>query len=342
MRYLEDQFKPSAIFTYFDRLRIWLREPLPMGAVDRLRKLCAKVIVRRKRAWFDWRYRGSLEILQPTLSALQFLARLDNRVLLNYVEIACDFIFAAPHDVKRCLRLFRDSFLQLWHRPTMIVKTYLQGYTTREPPEPGERRTGQWFQYYIDQPCRLTQESHCFHLEGKYQGVQFLQRVGLWHPRDLTNFDFDDHFTRKMMFYRLDLERLDRYDDNCRTGRKRRTSQIETFGSLSFNVDFWRGVILYRRLSAHPDSNDSSLQQFVNRYGRGPFLTRLTSFYVHINKCSYQQMLHSGLYAASERSVRRDDYIGQLLSANCPIPFWMPGLGENTNKPRKLVLVHWI
>jgi hypothetical protein len=287
MGYLKDQLKPFASYTYFDRLRFWLREPLPIGAVDRLRKLCAKVIVDRKQAWFDWRYRERLDILQPTQSALQFLARLDNRVLFNYVEIACDFIFADPHAVQRCLQLFRDSFLQAWHRPTMQVRAYLQGYTTREPPEPGERRTGQWFQYYIDQPCRLTQEPYCCHFEGKHQGVQFLRRIGLRHPRDLINFDFDHYFARRTTLYRLDLERLGRYDDNRSTGRRRRTSQIQTHGSLSFNVDFWRGAILYRRLSTHPDSNEWSLQQFVDRYGRGPFITRLTSFYVHINKAQF-------------------------------------------------------
>jgi hypothetical protein len=131
----------------------------------------------------------------------------------------------------------------------------------------------------------LTLDPYCFHFEGKHQGAQFLRRIGLRHPRDLINFDFDDYFARKMMLYRLDLERLGRYDDNRCTSRKRRTSQIETHGSLSFNVDFWRGAILYRRLSAHPGSNDSSLQQFVDHYGRGPFLTPLTSFYVHVSKC---------------------------------------------------------
>jgi hypothetical protein len=283
IRYLENQCKPLAIHIYFDRMRIWLREPLPTDAADRLRKLCAKVIVGRKRAWFDWRYRQCLDISQPTPSALHFLARLENNVLFNYVEISCDFIFATPHAVQRCLKLFRDSFLQSWHRFTMQVEAYPQGYTTRKPPESGERRTGQWFQYYIDRLCRLTQDPYCFHFEGKHQGVQFLQRIGLRHPRDLTNFDFDGYFAEKMILYRLDLERLGRYEDNRRTGRKRRTSQIVTHGSLSFNVDFWRGAIFYRRLSAHSDSNDSSLQQFVDRYGRGPFLTPLASFYVHIN-----------------------------------------------------------
>jgi hypothetical protein len=288
MHYFEDHFKASGIYIYFDRLHIWLCEPWPTAAVNKLRKLCAQVIAKEDPAWFDPQYRQSLEILQPTPSALQFLARLDNSVLFNYVEIACDVIFVDPHALQRCLELFRHSFLQAWHRLTMRVQAYPQGFTTRDTPEPGERRTGHWFQYYSDRLCRLTQEPNCFHFEGKYQGVQFLRRIGLRHPRDLINFDFDDYFARKMMLYRLDLERLGRYDDNRRTGRKRRTSQIETHGSLSFNVDFWRGAMLYRRLSAYPDSTDSSLQQFVDHYGRGPFITPLTSFYVHINKCFIQ------------------------------------------------------
>jgi hypothetical protein len=98
-----------------------------------------------------------------------------------------------------------------------------------------------------------------FPFEGKHQGVQFLRRIGLRHPRDLIKFDFDDYFAKRTILYRLDLERLGRYDDNRGTGMKRRTSQIRTHGPLSFNVDFWHGAILYRRLSAHPDSNDNSL-----------------------------------------------------------------------------------
>jgi hypothetical protein len=38
-------------------------------------------------------------------------------------------------------------------------------------------------------------------------------------------------------------------------------------------------------LSVHPGSNDSSLQQFVDRYGRGP-ISHATDFFL----CSYQQI----------------------------------------------------
>jgi hypothetical protein len=175
-----EQFKPTAIHFYFDRMRVWLQQPISTVHVRRLRKECGRGGLHdvSEPAWFDRRYRQKLELHQPSTLALQSLSRLGDGVLLNYVEIACDLIFSDRDSVERCLELFMGSFVQPWHRNTMQVRAYPEGYTTRAPPQPGERRVGHWSQYYVDKTSRLTGAPHCFHFEGKHEGVQFVRRSG--------------------------------------------------------------------------------------------------------------------------------------------------------------------
>jgi hypothetical protein len=158
--------RPSAIYTYFDKVRIWLREPLLKRVVSRLNKGCLGGIIEDQNpAWFDRSYQQKLELFQPTNWVLQFLARLDDGVLLNCAEPACNLIFADSDAVERYVLLFKYSFIQLWHRPTMLVEAYSQGFTTRRPPDLGGRRAGRWFHWYGDHPCNLTQDPNCFHFE---------------------------------------------------------------------------------------------------------------------------------------------------------------------------------
>ncbi len=142
-------------------------------------------------AFFDPHYVQHLELHQPTTEALHLLDHLDDDgVLINYVEVSIDLIFVDDCTPWQWDERFKKGFLQPWHGK-MQVRSYPEGYTTRRPPEAGERHTGHWYDWYGDRPCKLTGETACFHFEGRHEGTQFVRRIGLHQPRDLISFDFD-------------------------------------------------------------------------------------------------------------------------------------------------------
>jgi hypothetical protein len=131
-------------------------------------------------------------------------------------------------------------------------------------PQPGDRRSGHWFEFYADRPCKLTGEPNCFHFEGKHAGAQYVHRLGLHHPRDLLDFDFDAYFARAMRLYQIDFDRLGRFDHNRRTGDRRKRSIVEQIGRVGYNGDRLRVGLLLELHSRHPDGSGSSLQRFVD------------------------------------------------------------------------------
>jgi hypothetical protein len=269
------------VYTYFDRIRVWLRKPLHLRQLKSLERQCV-LHVEDGPAWFDPIYQQKLEIYQPSDGALQCLARLPYDVLLNYLEVTCDFIMADEAANQRLLEAFKRGFLQPWHRSKRARSYPNGGYTTRICPAPGERRTGCWFEAYIDKPNKLSGEVNCFHIEGRYEGRQLLRSVRIEHPRDLVDFDFDQYFSKHLKLYHMDHERLGRYHHNKLSKAKRRRISIGPYG---YNCDRARGMVLYRALSVDEDGEDCSLQSFVDRYGRGPFLTRPpVHLYVHLKK----------------------------------------------------------
>jgi hypothetical protein len=246
---------PLDIHVYFDRVRIWSREPLSRRDRKLLEEHCGRLY------FLDTGFGSKIEIYQLREAALPRLAYFPDDATVNYLEPTCDLIVPDAAQILRLNEAFKHGFLQPRHR-SKGVKSYRSGFSTRSLPKPGARRAGLWFQWYADRPCKLTGEVNCFHFEGKYEGRQAVKRVGIQHPRDLKNFEFDGYFRKCLVLYQLDLERLGRYDHNKYSHAKRKRTEIN---------DKKHGMILYRILSAHADQEDRSLQRFVDQYGRGPY-----------------------------------------------------------------------
>ena len=213
-----------------------------------------------------------LEIYQPNSAALRLLATLPDNASVAYIEVACDVIAPDESSLENISAAFQHGFLQP-HRRKKRAQAFradsgrVTGITTRTNPNPGERRRGHWFQFYSDRPCKITGELHCFHFEGKYEGAQAVKSLGIYHPRDLENFSFDEYFSKHASkLYCINHDRLGRFDDNRRSRGKRKKSYME-----KWNSDRYRGHRIYRILSLD-HGNGNSLQTFVDRYGRGPFL----------------------------------------------------------------------
>jgi hypothetical protein len=268
---IPDSVKPVAIHFYFDKSHLWLTEPLDTRQLDALTPECRKVPYHdeSKPAPFDRHYRQYLD-LQPSPEALRMLLAWRDHAYINYVEPAFDLVFGNYFAAEWWTELFQNHFLQGHHRASMSVASYPDGGFSTRPHRHGKPRRGRWFHYYSDKPCRITHESHCFHFEGKHDGVAAVRRLGIHSLADLVSFDFVDYFTRSLKLYSVDLERLGRFERNRRSGSRR---QQPTSGNGNWNHDKAIGSALYRRLSLHHDgSHAHSLQQFVDSYGRGPFL----------------------------------------------------------------------
>jgi hypothetical protein len=274
----------AARYCYIDKLQVWLRRPLNEKQLRQIQQHSDFTHAENERCWWDWRYVQKLQLYRPDRCAILLIAALDDTTVLNYIEIAVDFIFRDEGEVQRWLDAFKSGFLHRWHCRQMCVAAYSNGFSTRAAPRRGESRRGRWFNYYADKPCRITGEVDCFHFEGKHCGVQFLRRIGIHHPRDLVDFDFSSYFRKNLVLYNLDLERLGRYHDNCQRKTKRKKSRIIKYGARGiYNQDARLGGLLYQALAVHPDQQERSLLRFVDHYGRGPFLTPL-HIYDHVHK----------------------------------------------------------
>jgi hypothetical protein len=273
-KWMQD-FIPLDVYHYFDRIRIYMKGQISDAWLEALKRECGSVQPLGP-AWFNKRYQ-KLEIYQPTPAALLQLSTLPDNAFVSYVEVACDVIVPDAISLEIVSKAFLEGFLQPYHRDKK-AKVFIDeggcvtGFTTRTSPEKGERRRGFWLQWYVDRPCKLTGEPFCFHFEGKHEGSQAVRRLGFRHPRDLVNFDFRAYFKKQAStLYKADYERLGRFHDNRQKWKRRKTASKEKWTS-----DIRTGHLLYKALSQDPENKVSSLQQFVDTYGKGPFLERYT------------------------------------------------------------------
>jgi hypothetical protein len=228
------------IHTYFDRIRLRFRRPLP------LRELRAVVRLQH----FEHR----VEVFQPGREALELMATLPDDVSISYLEPAFDFIVRPNADVSGAIDMLRSSVL-LPHRTAEAQAWGDLGLTTRRP-IPDRQRAGRWLCAYADRPSKIC-GSPCVHVESRVEGSRQVRRLGIVHPRDLLGFNHLEHFA-SIRLYRLDRERLGRYHTNSRTGSRRRKPRLDSLGN---NRDAMQGELLYRIFGTDADGTSRSLHR---------------------------------------------------------------------------------
>jgi hypothetical protein len=267
--------KPPEIHCYFDKLRLWLITPLNDREHKQLEAECRGRVERFDTpAIFHPKYRQEIQVYQPYPKALHMLTYLGDRdgAMLVSAELARDLSPIPDRLMEFVKRAVRHAYAEPYHRSTTPTKSFPHGFSTRDAASrKDKRRRGKWSTWYTDDPDRFDGVSPCLHFEVKVEGASALRRVGLNHPRDLVGFDFESFFARHLTLYAIDFKRLGRFHRNRRSGSKRQKPE-RWDGRLGYSL-WW----IHSRIK-HTD--DHLLQQFLDSYGKGPFLVPLSITYV--------------------------------------------------------------
>lgn len=226
--------KPDAIYSFIDRLHVWDREPLTPRQLAPVERHCGGgLFVFNGPDGFFGGYHQQIQMVQPDFQALRLLARLRPDVYPNKLEPALDWIF--PDEA---LLAEAVDFLDRYH-----VKPYRRaGHSRRYQHGDGfytdaPRAPNNFFPYH-DQPCRLTGEAHCLHMNWTMLR-RAMERAGLFTLDDILKLEFDWFWfwQKRLRFQELDYRELGRL---YRVARGRTARQR----SRGFDRDLADGVVL--------------------------------------------------------------------------------------------------
>ena len=184
----------------------------------------------------------------------------------NYVEVAIDIVVSEWAEALALHHFLDGSFLQSWHGKQQLIR-----YSPLGEDDPcatsysGQRKANLRFAWYSDRLSEIASEP-CLHFESRHKGMAACRRAGVHTAADLIRFDHRAHWRRYLACYRIDIAQLGLANANTSEGTRRQRPD---------SVDAIKGAALFRALSAHENQQLRSVQRFVDRYGRGPFLQRL-------------------------------------------------------------------
>ena len=234
--------RPSSIDCYFDVVQVWLQQPLSPSRIEWLRSHCGRGGLKDTNApaRFDPSYRQRLRLMQPRLPALQFLSPL--RLLMNYLEIALDWIFDDQFQKLVADLLARQYLVEKFHRRDSNLVEGVTLYTRR-------RDARNKITIYADKPSRMSGELDCVHVEARMAGAGAIGRAGISSVADLPTFDHRAFWQRRLLMYDIDLGKLGR-DYYARVGghRRRRSGRISVHGSYHYDFDLHAGGSILQNL----------------------------------------------------------------------------------------------
>jgi hypothetical protein len=211
--------RPLERISYPDFATVWLREKPPQDELDWVKTQCgSKGPNGARRKPFDVRqepakwdrdraYQVRLQMRQPSHLVLQWLATLDDAVL-NYLEIALDWIFASARERDEAHALVNKHHWKKWHGNQEITFDQQTRYTARRLTA-SERRVANLLTSYPDRACRITAEECCEHGEWRLVGLRALQRAGLT-VGGLKDLDHQAFWQARLLLRTVDVETLGR------------------------------------------------------------------------------------------------------------------------------------
>jgi hypothetical protein len=256
---------PRRVVYYFDKVAYRLPADLSKDRVAWLKKHAKSVDQRR--GHYLPKKPTLLTITKPDREALEFMASV-NGALVNYAEAARDIVTGSTAQDLALADFAFSHFVQPYHSRRETV--YFDGVTAYT----GPNRPGHRFVWYGDggkpEGRRRERPKRAFHMECRAHGSNAVRKVlKVNRPRDLIDFDHAEFWKPHLNYFAIDLERLGRYHSNKVERRRRKSAKVaEDRWALT---DRRIGGLLFRLYSGPY----WSVQQFVDTYGKGPYLHRL-------------------------------------------------------------------
>jgi hypothetical protein len=241
---------PSAVYSSFDYIKVWLPRPLSGDKMQWLRARCGKLpppYVNRS----GWQ---RLKLYQPRCEALQFLASI-NGAHLNLVEVALDWVFSCEADLDEAVAFLRHHIVKSYHRgeirfyPEDIGHTDNSDFAVMNSDRrantrySNSRKSATNFVDYPDRPSKVSGELHCLHIEWRIQRASALVRAGLPKVADLLTLDHREFWREQLQLRMFDFGKLGRTVRNTQLDSRRRQAWINRFG---LDVDWRYGAMILR------------------------------------------------------------------------------------------------
>jgi hypothetical protein len=269
-------FNIASRYYYFDAVQVRFSEPLDRVELDLMRPLCLKPL----HAEYDKgkfghglrEYPQLIQLRQPTFAALRLLEeRNRGEYFINKVELAHDLILQSEEEVFEALEFFSMSWVQSHHGKTKRLNRI--GNTHYNS-------TGGWvrnnYVLYPPKCCKITGEIDCLHLEWRISGTSAVRAVGIGRFEDMTNFDHEAFWQKKLKLFSANSERLGRsFLNHAKQSRRRGSWMQEWSGLPKTNIDARVGQLMMRasQLETRQDHRSEparpigSAQDLVDNYG---------------------------------------------------------------------------
>lgn len=213
--------KPIGIYGYFDRVQVWLKSPANKMAMKLLRENSGHLYVENGPARFDYSYRQRIELKQPKVAALDWIASRSD-ALVNRVEIALDYICANEIERDDLYEFFDRHLVRRWHSAKHEVVLHSGENETRYDAPRSARSS---LVTYKENYSRISGELNVVRIEWRATGVRAVRAAGITEPRDLPDFDHREFWKRRLVLLQADKQKIGRYVANRKGKERRRISE---------------------------------------------------------------------------------------------------------------------
>lgn len=262
LRELASEIKDTRL--YFDKTVFRMSQRLSNAEMAFLRSNASSANQRRGHHIRNSANSLALRVVVPNTKAIWFIDEIDG-VECNYVEAAREHIMRDALSAEALIFAAAQTIVQRWHGKQQLV-VLDQGFYT------GQRRAGHRLAGYTGKPSKIVDAAHVAKLEGIHQGKPAVERLGILRPRDLLTFDHVGYWDTHYQFFTVDRTKLGRFHQNRISGLKRRAPRYLECDGFRYDIDGSTGSVLWRVYAAHERQQYRSVQTFIDRYGRGPFL----------------------------------------------------------------------
>jgi hypothetical protein len=244
--------KPVGIDAYFDKIRLWILNPVDGETQALLEKQCGRggLHVENRPARFDARYRQRLDFRQPSRTALEWIAQRDD-AFINQVEITIDYVFKDWVGRDDAWDFLHRHIVRRWHGKNQEIRIVKSDSDTDDNRSGGTRYDAgrsapNGIVLYKDKHSRVTGEVNCLHLEWRLNRLRAVRSAGIKSGLDLLKFNRRQFWQKRLRLYDIDRRRLGRLITNRVRGKKSRASKIDQTGRYRVSIDGRTGEVYVR------------------------------------------------------------------------------------------------